>query len=320
MARQARIHEVGDIHHTMSHGLDSLKLFESDVDYSFFLEVLDEYLTEYECHCYGFALMPNHYHLLLRPSGDKNHFSNMMRCINGKLAKYVNKKNDRKGPVFWGRYKSIPTRKMDYVRNLMVYIHANPLKAGLVSNPDALADYRWCSHSYLFQKQSPYTWLKTDYMKSQLGLEDGAMIGYLAGLSQRCSEPFNPWCRDEERERSLPALPEHARGKEAAWVASKIRDVEKARIFRVRLQKQPNILCRLIDGAKEHFGVQQIWERGGSRATRSAFNVFAHWAVGLGGYSKVLVSRMIGCDPNTVSRAVQKGKVEAAGVPFPIAL
>jgi hypothetical protein len=206
------------------------------------------------------------------------------------------------------------------VQNLILYVHANPMKAKLVSGFEALADYRWCSHSYLFRGQCPYPWLKIDYMRSQLGLDDGALMGYFAGLSHRCREPFNPWCRDEERERTIPALPEHARSKEAAWVASKIQDVEKARIFRIRLQKKPNLLCRLIDGAREHFGVKQIWESRCSKSTRTAFNVFAHWAVGLAGYSRVLVARMIGCDPNTVSRAVQRGKFEAAGVPFPIPL
>jgi hypothetical protein len=157
-------------------------------------------------------------------------------------------------------------------------------------------------------------------MKSQLGLADGVVVGYLSGLSERCSEPFNPWNRDEERERSLPALPENTCSKEAAWVASKIREVEKARIFRIRLQKEPNVLCRLINGAKEHFGVEQIWEKRCSKTIRAAFEAFSYWAVGLAGYSGVLVSRMIGCDPNTVLRAAKRGKIEAAGVPFPITI
>ncbi len=319
MARGTRMHRVGDVQHVMSHAVQFLDLFKSALDYAFFLDVLNEYLPKYQCHCYGFAFMPNHYHLILRPSGDKDHFSNMMKCINMKLAMYVNARDDRKGPVFWDRFKSIPTRDLSYIDNLIMYVHANPVKGGVVPDLGVLANYRWCSHSYLFQN-NPYHWLKTDYMKSRLGLEDGKPAEYIAGLSMKCYESFDPWYYDEERERPMPGIPKHARSEESAWVMSNILRVEKERIFQIRLHKRSNILMRLLHEAKRTFDVEDIWGKYRSAKTVAAFNVFSYWAVRIAGYSGVLVARMFGCHPNTVLRAARRGVTDAAGLPFPIDL
>lgn len=318
MARMPRMHEIGDVHHVMSHAVDQLRLFQSPVDYYFFLDVLNEYLISYDCHCYGFALMPNHYHLIVRPSGDKEHFSRMMQSINTKLAMYVNAKNERKGPVFWDRFKSIPTRDLDYLRNLIMYLHVNPVKAGLVSGLSDLANYRWCSHSLLFEENNPYPWLKTDFMKCQLGFDSGSPIGYLSGLSHRCGESFDPWYYDRKRKRPMPAVPEHARSEESSWVISKLLEVEKERIFKIRLHRQPKVLWRLLNSAKEHFGVEAISGKHRSSENRTAFQVFVYWAVDRAGYSGTLIARLLGCHPTTVLKAVPRGKLHAEKIPFPV--
>ena len=143
MSRKPRMHKTGDVHHVMAHGIDSLKLFYTDDHRRYFLSLMDKHFTENKCHCYGFALMDNHYHMILRPSG--NNFSDMMRNINSAYASWLNKQLQRNGYVFRNRFKSIPTRDQNYIRNLIMYVHANPLRAGNVlsiNELDSLPSHR----------------------------------------------------------------------------------------------------------------------------------------------------------------------------------
>jgi len=139
MSRPPRQHIVGDVHHVMSHSIDSLVLFDTREDQQIFMNILDKHLTKHDCRCYGFALMDNHYRLILRPSDDD--FSRMMRNINSAYARYVNKSRGRSGYVFWERFKSIPTCDQNYIRRLILYVHGNPLRANKIANIKELDAY-----------------------------------------------------------------------------------------------------------------------------------------------------------------------------------
>ena len=69
MPRKARLSIPGAVTHVMACCLDGLLLFADDDDRTFFLRLLAQYVNETGCRCYAWALMPNHYHLLLR-NGD----------------------------------------------------------------------------------------------------------------------------------------------------------------------------------------------------------------------------------------------------------
>ena len=164
MSRKSRQQEPGDIHHVMSHGIDSLNLFETEEDCQKFAEILQKNFEKYDCHCYGFIFMRNHYHLLIRPSGDT--LSLVMRTINNTYASYINKTRQRRGYVFWDRFKSIPTRDLFYVKKLVLYFHGNPLRAGIVKSIKELDNYYWSSHTAMTKKLNPFPWLNRDYTLS----------------------------------------------------------------------------------------------------------------------------------------------------------
>ena len=66
MPRRSRIDAVGALHHIMVRGIDKAKVFRSDTDRGHFLERLGEIVQETKTNCYAWALIPNHFHLLLR--------------------------------------------------------------------------------------------------------------------------------------------------------------------------------------------------------------------------------------------------------------
>ena len=110
------------------------------------------------------VLMDNHYHLLLEtPSGN---LPRIMAHINGAYTSYFNKKRDRAGHLFQGRYKAIVVQFDEYAKELSRYIHLNPVKAKIVELPE---DYEWSSYSsYIGRKECP-DWLCMDFILGYFG-------------------------------------------------------------------------------------------------------------------------------------------------------
>lgn len=114
----------------------------------------------------AFCLMPNHYHLLLRPRRG-NAIPKFMKKLNIGYAKYFNQKYKRTGTLFEGRYKSVLVKEHAHFVHLPYYIHLNPLdlaapewREGKLDNYKKaigfLESYRWSSHlDYLGNKNFP---------------------------------------------------------------------------------------------------------------------------------------------------------------------
>lgn len=74
--------------------------------------------------CY--SIMPDHYHLLLRERKENGIFTFIHKC-NTAVAKYINTRNERRGPLFESRFKSKHINTNKYLLHLSLYIHLNPL-------------------------------------------------------------------------------------------------------------------------------------------------------------------------------------------------
>lgn len=158
MPRQKRIEVPGALYHIMSRGLDGHNLFQKDEDRLYFLSLLGKQLEKFECRCYGWALQDNHYHLLIRPRG--RDLGLLMRRLNSNYARFFNKKYKRRGYLFQDRYKSIATQEYIYFKELIRYIHLNPIRAGIVKSIEKLDVYQWTSH-YDLMNGSRFNWLFT---------------------------------------------------------------------------------------------------------------------------------------------------------------
>ena len=133
MARALRAEYEGAFYHLTSRGNDRNRIFFNETDYSKFRAYLEEGMKKFGYRLHAYVLMTNHYHLLLETPNAN--LSKIMHYLNSSYTAYINKKRDRSGHLFQGRYKSILVQKDDYLLALSRYIHLNPVKAGIVEKP-----------------------------------------------------------------------------------------------------------------------------------------------------------------------------------------
>jgi putative transposase len=161
MPRKARIDAPGALHHVIVRGIERGKIFRSDYDRRNFLNRLGKLIPETQTDCFAWALIPNHVHLLLR-TGLIPVSVLMSRLLTG-YAVWFNKKYRRNGQLFQNRYKSILCQEDLYLKELVRYIHLNPLRAGLVEDMNKLDKHPWCGHSVLMNK-TKQAWQNVDYV------------------------------------------------------------------------------------------------------------------------------------------------------------
>lgn len=140
MVRQARERCESCIYHIVLRGINRQDIFFDDDDYRRFLITLEKKKSKKQFVVYGYCLMSNHVHLLIREGNDG--ISRIMSRIGTSYAWWYNRKYDRSGHVFQGRFRSECVRDDTYLLTVVRYIHNNPVKAKIVSIPE---EYRWSS-------------------------------------------------------------------------------------------------------------------------------------------------------------------------------
>lgn len=147
MPRMMRFEYVGSLVHIMARGLDGKNIFIDDHDKQEFLVRFARIRRECGYRCLSWCLMPNHYHLFLRTN--EQPMSALMRPLNGGYARWFNHKYHRHGYLFQDRFKSVLCQDQEYARQLIRYIHLNPVRSGEVDSIKMLRNWPWCGHGYL---------------------------------------------------------------------------------------------------------------------------------------------------------------------------
>lgn len=132
-------------------------LFLEDSDYLVMLGLLKEIAQNYSLKIFAFCLMPNHVHLLLSPSRESLY--DAMRDLFSRYAKMFNRKYQRRGHLFGGRYRQAVCLDDSYLLAASLYIHLNPVRAGLVSD---LRSYRWSSWALYCKDDAPKSFVDPD--------------------------------------------------------------------------------------------------------------------------------------------------------------
>ncbi len=156
MPRQARIDAPGALHHIICRGIEGRAVFKDDDDRSDFVRRLSILFPQTSTRCYAWALIPNHFHLLLK-TGEVPISTVMRRLLTGYAVSF-NRRHARRGHLFQNRYKSILCQEDAYLMELIRYIHLNPLRARQVSSLEELVAHPWCGHGHLLGK-SGADWL-----------------------------------------------------------------------------------------------------------------------------------------------------------------
>jgi len=151
MPRLARLDAPGLLQHVMARGIERRKIFRDDKDRKSFLNRLTIILEETQTQCYAWALIPNHFHLLLRTGPTP--LSKVMRRLMTGYAVTFNKRHKRIGHLFQNRYKSVICEEDTYLLELIRYIHSNPIRSGLVKDLKELDRYPWTGHSTILGRR-----------------------------------------------------------------------------------------------------------------------------------------------------------------------
>jgi len=166
MPRKARIDASGALHHIIVRGIERRRIFSDDKDRDNFVDRLGDIVTETETFCFGWALIPNHAHLVLK-TGNTSLSTVMRRLLTGYAVSY-NRRHCRHGQLFQNRYKSILCQEDTYLLELVRYIHLNALRAKIVMNLKELDKYPYSGHSALIGKVSR-DFQDTDYVLKLFG-------------------------------------------------------------------------------------------------------------------------------------------------------
>lgn len=149
MARPLRIQYPGAVYHVTCRGNERRSIFQKDDDRQVFMRYLSKSLNIYSVLLHGYVLMENHFHLLVEtPLGNLSEF---MRQFNITYTSYFNRRHNRVGHLYQGRYKSILVEKDAYLSTLSRYIHLNPIRAQMFENyphrqkAEYLLQYPWSS-------------------------------------------------------------------------------------------------------------------------------------------------------------------------------
>jgi len=162
--------------HVFARGTRRLLLFRDDADYETFLRFLGFSLFKSGCELWAYALMTNHYHLILYGSSEQ--LSRCMFFLNGLYSHYHNERYNLGGHVFEGPYKAYRSPTFRLLLWKVAYVFLNPVKGGLCDRPE---EYRWSGYS------------------SFLGVEGSPMEVQAASLMDRIDLPLErAWARFHE--------------------------------------------------------------------------------------------------------------------------
>ena len=153
MPRPPRADEAGGLYHALNRGNSRAKIFRKEADYAAFERILSEGLERYDVGLFAFQLMPNHWHLVLRPNHD-GEMSRFLRWITAThtMRHHAHHHTSGEGHVYQGRFKSFPIQEDEHFFTVCRYVERNALRARLVTRAE---DWRWGSLWRWLQKPEP---------------------------------------------------------------------------------------------------------------------------------------------------------------------
>ena len=128
--------------HALNRGNNRADVFLDDGDRLAYLDALAKAKRRYPFRLFGYCLMTNHVHLVLRP-GPGQSISRVMQSVTVAHTWRHHRRRRTSGHVWQGRFKSPAVEDGAYFLAVLAYVEANPTRAGMVADP---ADYRWSSH------------------------------------------------------------------------------------------------------------------------------------------------------------------------------
>jgi REP element-mobilizing transposase RayT len=304
----------------MLRGIEKRPIADDSIDADAFLTRLGEIARATGASIYAWALMRNHAHILLR-SGPVGLPPLMRRFLTG-YAQHYNRRHRRHGHLFQNRYKSIVCEEDAYFRELVRYIHLNPLRAKLVGTLNELDRYPRAGHAVVMGHVH-HAWQDRQYVLAWFGRgEAEALSAYRSYMAEGMAQGRRPELTGGGLVRSLGGWAEvrSTRARQASIQTDErvlgngafvVRLLEEAE---ARVQAQFPVAARLAKArkyieeacAREGIGIEELC--GGSRRRSVADlrgNVARHLITEIG-LPMAEVARQLGITTSGVFRAVRR--------------
>ncbi len=322
MPRQARIDAPCALHHVIARGIERSKIFRESSDYEDFLRRFGQLLGQSETKCYAWALIPNHFHLLLKTG--KVPIATIMRRLLSGYAAGFNRRHRRSGHLFQNRYKSILCQEDAYLKELVRYIHLNPLRARLVGNIGSLADYPYSGHGVILGTRN-FEWQATDEVLPLFGgklhlarqnyqdyISAGVKLGKQPGLiGGGLVRSAGGWAGVQELRTAgtFQKSDERILG-DGDFVESVLAEADEQLTRRYAYKAKGISLEQLIPAVAKYTGIDPGQLTGASKLRRvvRARHLCSYCAVTELGVTMTAVAKRMQIALSTVSMAVQKGE------------
>jgi len=168
MARRKRLFIPRLSVHVIQRGNNRVAIFSDHADYEVFLAFLRTAAQRNGVAVHGYALMTNHSHLIVTPA-DARALPQTMKELGGRYVQYYNRKHQRIGTLWNGRYRDLPIDDERYWLTCLRYVEQNPLRAAMVRSPEA---YPWSSYRVHAMGEDP-DWLELHHVYLALGRDSG---------------------------------------------------------------------------------------------------------------------------------------------------
>lgn len=323
MPRLARLDAPGVLHHVIIRGIERRKIFKDNRDRNNFLDRLQILLPKTNMSCYAWALLPNHAHFLFR-TGDTGLSTLMRRLLTGYAVSF-NRRHRRHGHLFQNRFKSIICEEDDYLKELVRYIHLNPIRAKVVSDIIDLNRYEYSGHSVLMGKQK-CSWQDAHYVLSCFGRKTAESVkSYYAYVKSGVDQGRRPELVGGGLIRSLGGWAEakrirlkgHKRLKgderilgNSEFVMMILSEANEKYDRFYELKSKGYDLKKLEKRVTEIYQIDkdELYSRGRQKIRTEARSLLCYWAVRELGISGTSLAKRLGMSQSGVVYAVNKGE------------
>lgn len=326
MPRQSRIDTPGALHHIIARGIECRKIFDDDQDCNNFIKRLSLILDQTHTACYAWALIPNHFHLLLR-TNEVPAATVMRRLLTGHAQSY-NRRHRRHGHLFQNRYKSILCQEDHYLLELVRYIHLNPLRAGLVTDMEHLDKYPFSGHGVIMGVYQ-HSWQDSDAILAFFGkrassarpdyrafvakgIDQGKRMDLIGGGLIRSA---GGWTTVKENRRTGIHFKSDERilGQSdfVGQILSKSNEAFERRYALKARGVDINYIARKVAGLLD-MPVDEVWLPGRYERLVTARSLICFWAVRELGFSMASLARRFDISIVAISKSVQRGAAIAA--------
>jgi len=308
----------------IARGIEYSKIFRTDTDRQDFLARVAALCDARAWIVYAWALLPTHFHLLVRTAQDSLP-SSMRKLLTGYVVNF-NRRHKRSGHLFQNRYKSILCEDEPYLLELTRYIHLNPLRAEVLSGLEELEAYPWTGHPALLGRVSR-PWQATDAILAYFGthrrqataryqkfvaegvplgrrpeLGGGGLVRSAGGWSQVLSMR-----RRGTRMASDPRILG-----DGHFVEELLTQAEERHRATLRIRNRVphlNVLATQV-AAKAAVDLSAILSGSRSHLAASARRTLCHLAVKELGYTGAEVARFLGTTTSSVNRLAKEAELE----------